>query len=106
MTSRDPDVRLGGLSKTVGLPTGQSWAGLGAGPSEIVRQALERLDDDRGTIVGSTPVQLAASQLLAWCSHPGADLRSNSYKSGTISARSHLSSPCARCSTPDAGCML
>jgi alanine-synthesizing transaminase len=57
---------LGGLSKTVGLPQVKlGWIGV-AGPSELVRQALERLEMIGDTYLSvSTPVQLAASQLLA-----------------------------------------
>ncbi|RPH56610.1 MAG: pyridoxal phosphate-dependent aminotransferase, partial [Acidobacteria bacterium] len=57
---------LGGLSKTVGLPQVKlGWIGV-AGPTELVRQALERLEMIGDTYLSvSTPVQLAASRLLA-----------------------------------------
>jgi aspartate/methionine/tyrosine aminotransferase len=57
---------LGGLSKTVGLPQVKLGWMVVAGPGDLVRAALDRLE-----IIGdaylsvSTPVQLAASQLLA-----------------------------------------
>jgi hypothetical protein len=56
---------LGGLSKTVGLPQAKlSWMAV-TGPGGLVRQALERLELIGDTYLSvSTPVQLAAAQLL------------------------------------------
>ncbi|HEY7441457.1 MAG TPA: pyridoxal phosphate-dependent aminotransferase [Vicinamibacterales bacterium] len=57
---------LGGLSKTIGLPQVKlGWIGV-AGPDDLVRPALERLEVIGDTYLSvSTPVQLAAPQLLA-----------------------------------------
>jgi aspartate/methionine/tyrosine aminotransferase len=57
---------LGGLSKTIGLPQLKlGWIAV-AGPDDLVRRALERLEVIGDTYLSvSMPVQLAAPQLLA-----------------------------------------
>jgi alanine-synthesizing transaminase len=65
---RDDDcltIRLGGLSKSVGLPQVKlGWMAL-AGPDAVVREALDRLELICDTYLSvSTPVQVAARRLL------------------------------------------
>jgi len=64
--------RLGGLSKSAGLPQVKlGWIAV-EGPDELVSQALERLDLICDTYLSvSTPVQVAAPELIA----RGADVR-------------------------------
>jgi alanine-synthesizing transaminase len=64
---------LGGLSKSVGLPQVKlGWMAVG-GPERLVAEALERLELIGDTYLSvSTPVQLAAAELLA----RGAEVRS------------------------------
>jgi hypothetical protein len=64
--------RLGGLSKSAGLPQVKlGWIAV-SGPEELVDRALERLDLICDTYLSvSTPVQVAASELMA----RGADVR-------------------------------
>jgi aspartate/methionine/tyrosine aminotransferase len=59
-------VRLGGLSKSAGLPQVKlGWMAL-AGPAPLVSRAMERLELIADTYLSvSTPVQVAASFLLA-----------------------------------------
>ena len=59
-------ISLGGLSKSAGLPQLKlGWMALG-GPDALVRQALERLELVCDTYLSvSTPVQAAASELIA-----------------------------------------
>jgi len=59
-------ARLGGLSKTVGLPQVKlGWIALD-GPPDLVAQALDRLELIADTYLSvSTPVQVAAPALLA-----------------------------------------
>lgn len=56
---------LGGLSKTVGLPQMKlGWIGV-SGPATLVTEAMERLETICDTYLSvSTPVQVAASELL------------------------------------------
>lgn len=65
-------ARLGGLSKTVGLPQVKlGWIALD-GPSGLVAEALDRLELIADTYLSvSTPVQVAARRLL----HGGASIR-------------------------------
>lgn len=65
---RDPGCltfRLGGLSKTVGLPQVKlGWIGV-QGPASLVAEALDRLELIADTYLSvSTPVQVAARRLL------------------------------------------
>jgi hypothetical protein len=64
--------RLGGLSKSAGLPQVKlGWIAV-SGPEELVDRALERLDLICDTYLSvSTPVQVAAPELMA----RGADVR-------------------------------
>jgi aspartate/methionine/tyrosine aminotransferase len=57
--------RLGGLSKTVGLPQVKlGWIGI-SGPARLVDDAMERLDTICDTYLSvSTPIQAAAADLL------------------------------------------
>ena len=63
---------LGGLSKSIGLPQAKlSWFGVN-GPAPVVEEALERLETICDAYLSvSTPVQAAASDLLA----AGTDIR-------------------------------
>src|SRR5262249_29065522 len=65
-------ARLGGLSKSAGLPQGKlGWIALD-GPADLVAQALDRLELIADTYLSvSTPVQIAARSLL----HSGASIR-------------------------------
>jgi aspartate/methionine/tyrosine aminotransferase len=66
-------ARLGGLSKTIGLPQVKlGWMALD-GPADLVAEALDRLELIADTYLSvSTPVQVAARRLLA----SGAEVRS------------------------------
>ncbi len=56
---------LGGLSKTVGLPQAKLGWMAASGPDALVREALDRLEFACDTFLSvSTPVQLAAAELL------------------------------------------
>ncbi len=59
-------IRLGGLSKTIGLPQVKlGWMALD-GPADLVAEALDRLELIADTYLSvSTPVQIAARRLLA-----------------------------------------
>jgi aspartate/methionine/tyrosine aminotransferase len=59
-------ARLGGLSKTIGLPQVKlGWIALD-GPADLVAEALDRLELIADTYLSvSTPVQIAARRLLA-----------------------------------------
>jgi aspartate/methionine/tyrosine aminotransferase len=68
-------VRLGGLSKSAGLPQVKlGWMAV-TGPEPIVRRVMERLELIADTYLSvSTPVQLAAGSLIAAGAHVRAEI--------------------------------
>ena len=90
---RRADLRLGGLSKSVGLPQVKlGWIAVG-GPAAAARPALARLELICDTYLSvSTPVQLAAGALLAAGRERPAPIRD-----------AHRGEPRSSCSTAAAG---
>jgi aspartate/methionine/tyrosine aminotransferase len=87
---------LGGLSKTIGLPQVKlGWMAIG-GPEDAVRQAHTRLELAADTYLSvSTPVQLAASTLLASGGAIRAQIQARLLKNlGVLRARAARTSSC------------